>query len=1158
MPPDIEPGAMLGVPGSNESDCRIRKTCQTTQLGPLLVTDTMKLGFGMKRTNKTFQALMVVILWLGVFSCRGAKPYLPVSGDPMLESWRWRTFPELSGLGAQCVGEGADGMIWFGTVDGLWSFNGLDWNFHAPEEVLGSDFASICSRPDKSLLFGGRRWICQFANGGWSRIFPPKRMRFGEIRKIIIAHDGSLWAATSWGVLHEQQSRWTLYTGTEIAAQLQKNQIPPSVDIELLPDAVMTKPRHGGSSLPAKRYDFTVVCEDRQGRIWLGTSGGEIICHAPGMVQTTSNALAAAATDKWSLFNESDGMVCGRSPSILPLQDGTVWVMYGTGSGHVNVFDGLKWKASRLADAGAPEDCGDLIQTRDGVVWLSGRYVLCACRNGHWRTYEKPEVPIPSACNFIMQSADGALWFGGPNTEIQRVDYDTPRWLTYQDLNFQWESPAGAQWFLHRNGRVVVQETNRWTSYGVEDGLIDAPVALLGTRSGEVWVAGSHEQTAATARFDGKKWTRYLHDDLSWGVDWRAVFESSDGSVWFGAAVDSASPKKQIAGLMQFHNETWTHHHQPSRSPQDGGGENLAALLPATQKPEPVGKFTSLGESRDGKIWAGRNLLAFQDGHKWGVFSPPPGLRLGVIETILTSRERDLWIGSRQYGAARFDGHDWQQFQGKDSLVANTVRSLAETADGSIWAATDRGFSHFDGQTWTADVLPAQLNIPNEGGCLKASPSGALWINRFALDWNRRAWPKAPPLDTTNCEFWTVRHQFNEGPPVTRIIAGSQKVSQPGNLSISWSGVEPWREAKESKLQFSFRLDDQPWSAFSPVQSHSFFTLPSGRHHFEVRARDEDFVVDPAPAILNFVVLPPVWQQGWFILLMCLLMGSIAILSVRFIFEQSDLRRTNRLLAAEIQERERAEAALGRLNLELDQRVKDRTTELEAANKELESFSYSVSHDLRAPLRSIDGFSRALLEDYADKLDAEGKEHLQTVRGASQRMGCLIDDMLQLARINRGELHRTEVDLSQLAGQVAGELRQSAPDRTVEFVIAPNCVVCGDPGLLSIALENILGNAWKYTSKQPSAKIEFGRADTPKGPAYFIRDNGCGFDMKYVHKLFGAFQRLHALSQFPGTGIGLASVQRVIHRHGGQVWIEGQVNLGTTLFFTLPQHPLMP
>jgi light-regulated signal transduction histidine kinase (bacteriophytochrome) len=231
--------------------------------------------------------------------------------------------------------------------------------------------------------------------------------------------------------------------------------------------------------------------------------------------------------------------------------------------------------------------------------------------------------------------------------------------------------------------------------------------------------------------------------------------------------------------------------------------------------------------------------------------------------------------------------------------------------------------------------------------------------------------------------------------------------------------------------------------------------------------------------------------------------------------------------------------------------LKQRATELAAVNKELEAFNYSVSHDLRSPLRSIDGFSQVLLEDYADELDAQGKDYLLRVRAATQNMAQLIDDLLNLSSITRSKIHRRIVNLSVLAQDVTAGLKKMEPERQVEFVISADLMVKGDERLLKIVLENLLGNAWKFTGNNPKAKIELGVTQVDGRSAYFVRDNGAGFDMAYASKLFGAFQRLHSPSEFSGNGIGLATVQRIIHRHGGQVWAEGAVGQGATFYFTL-------
>lgn len=245
------------------------------------------------------------------------------------------------------------------------------------------------------------------------------------------------------------------------------------------------------------------------------------------------------------------------------------------------------------------------------------------------------------------------------------------------------------------------------------------------------------------------------------------------------------------------------------------------------------------------------------------------------------------------------------------------------------------------------------------------------------------------------------------------------------------------------------------------------------------------------------------------------------------------------------------QAQVQRMNADLEARVADRTRQLESANRELESFAYAVSHDLRAPLRSMSGFSEILRESTGNGLDEKSRHYLQRIHESSQRMSSLIEDLLSLSRISRAEFTPRPVDLSQIAADAAGAVKERYPDRVVAIEIAPEMPAHGDTRLLRIAFENLLDNAWKYTAHANPARVVVGCQQEEADTVYFVRDNGVGFDMQYAGKLFAPFQRLHPESQFPGTGIGLVTVQRIVARHGGRIWVEAQANAGATFYFTL-------
>jgi signal transduction histidine kinase len=466
-----------------------------------------------------------------------------------------------------------------------------------------------------------------------------------------------------------------------------------------------------------------------------------------------------------------------------------------------------------------------------------------------------------------------------------------------------------------------------------------------------------------------------------------------------------------------------------------------------------------------------------------------------------------------------------------------------------------------------------RLFITDTGGTLKAdvpAVPGAHGINLASLDWYREV--------SRNWQPYVSPAHLRVAPPQINIVAVAVPVKSVAGqvtgilvLHIHIEKLFEWVDGIQTDEEVSvYIVDSKGQMAFhSGHQNHKKITDLSENTIVQKLRRDEKGVEvgsDVMEQEESIVAYAPVSGYGWGVVVQQPVRSSLGLAA-----RDTQLRNLlagygiilllgvmTAILALRVVSARQREESDRRMKAELERQVAERTSELQVANRELQSFSYSVSHDLRAPLRSIDGFSQAVIEDYAGQLDDQGRDYLCRVRAATQRMGYLIDDMLALSRVTLAEMQRVTVDLSELAAEVIVELQKNEPERSVDWRIEPGLVATGDAHLLRVLLVNLLGNSWKFTGKTANAKIEFGAMrntpipDTQGAMDFFVRDNGAGFDMTYAGKLFGAFRRLHTNAEFPGTGIGLATVQRIIHRHGGQVRGEGVPGRGATFCFSLP------
>lgn len=1047
--------------------------------------------------------------------------YEPEIRDPVTEKWRYTHIEMLDGKGIRTILRDSSGDYWFGVNNGIIHYDGLNFTLVGAAQGLEEKTVYQLLETKNGLIAILDHSIYQKDGAGWRKVMDIPEYASGRTFAVSKSPGEEVLISFSHGFFKIRGNSWSIYTPS---AYFGDYRVEGDFTFHDLPEQ------------PAD-YAYTDIIRVANDQFWLAVTTGK---NTGDIMQLKLDRLGSIIPSSMAWLSKIHSKKFGEGQRLLATNNGEIWVTNSTTDIGLLIYKNGKWSSRSFNKLfGEDEYAYSITQTGDGKVVIGALGNVYSYDGKNWVRLAAPEFEIPASQVLVMSDiSSGELWILGVQSKVFRIDLTEQRWITYTDLNYEDEDSKGNKWFLHKDDKIVVKGPNNWTYLDKRDGILDTPTRVFITSQGQVWLIGSHDGVAATSYHNGKKWVTDTHPYLSWGFDFRSVYEDKNGSIWFGGGVDNIPDLGQKGGLLQLINplestKKWIHH---------AAGDNGLSQS----------NVYGIAQSADGAIWIGGTRLSY---YKDGLWNKSSNELLDNFINIVYSSGDELMVGSRYYGLYVQDDDSWVNYQVKDGLSSNTIADIL-AADNGIYVATDKDISHFDGATWSNSIFPAEMSIRNEGGSLKKSVDGTIWINKSKREWKRRALVRPSEQAFTN--FLALGYRSSKQAPETWMEIYDDEVDDSGNTFIQWKGRDYLFETRSESLQYAYRMNGGEWSGFSPQTHVTLNGLADGDYTFEVKARDLDMNEDASPATVQFTVLPPVWKQQWFIFMVLAFISVLAIFEVRIVQKKNKLAALNKTLESHQAELEANNELLEDRNTEIINQ-RDRLQHLIKKNDTLSraklQFFTNITHEFRTPLTLIAGPIQQLQnKEYPE---SEKAQLFSIVNKNINRLQKLINQLLEFRKMQTSSLglFLRKADLVRFVGEIADIFNNLAEQRSIHFEFHSDVhqrTIYFDQDKMEKIIYNILSNAFKYTKGSGDISIRLAQVPDAHFISIEIKDSGIGIPQDKLETIFNRFNTSEASED--SMGLGLAYTRELVEKHFGQIQISSEEGAGTTVQLLIPDN----